>query len=123
MENAILAVKDLDIICVIGCGEAERLANQRISIDIELEYDISEAAGSDDISKAVNYVDISKRLTEVCQERKFRLVERLGSECCQMIFQEWPKVNKIKLEVRKIRIVPMAATVGLIIEKSREQLG
>jgi dihydroneopterin aldolase len=119
METATLKVKDLDIICVIGCGEAERTANQKITLDLDLEYDISEAALSDDINKAVNYVDIVRRLSEVCQEKKFRLVERLGSECCQMIFEEWPRVQKVKLEVRKTRIVPMAGSVGLVIEKVR----
>ena len=119
METATLKVKDLDVICVIGCGEAERSSTQKIALDLELEYDISEAALSDDINKAVNYVDIVRRLSEVCQERKFRLVERLGCECCQVIFDEWPKVQKIKLEVRKHRVVPMAASVGLVIEKVR----
>ena len=123
MNKDTLIIKDLDVICVIGCGEAERTATQKINLDLDLLYDISEAALSDDIGKAVNYVDIARRLAEVCQERKFRLVERLGYECCEMIFEEWPKVEKIRLEVRKIRIVPAAASVGLIIEQSRSQRG
>lgn len=119
MEIATVKVNDLDIICVIGCGEEERSLPQKISLDLELEYDISAPALSDDIKQAVNYAEIAKRLSEVCQERKFRLVERLGSECCQLILDEWPQVQKIRLEVRKIRIIPMAATVGLVIEKVR----
>ena len=122
MNRATIIIRQLEIICVIGCGEAERSAPQRIELDVDLEYDIKKAASTDDINAAVNYFFVTKRLTELCQERKFFLVEALAAECCEMIFLEWPQVSRIKIQVRKIRIIPEAAFVGIILEKSRQEL-
>jgi dihydroneopterin aldolase len=119
MEKATLLVKDLEVICIIGCVESERSTPQKIALDVELDYDIGDAAQTDNIKLAVDYRDIAQSLSELCQTQKFKLIERLAHECCELVLKQWPQVERVKLNVRKFRVVASTQSTGLTLEKFR----
>ncbi len=119
MEKGTLQVRDLEVLCILGCEEWERKLPQRIALDIEVDYDISQAAVTDNIATAVDYRDIAQSVAERIQERKYLLIERLVHECCELILNKWSQVDRVKLAVRKFRVIPSAGSTGLVIERRR----
>lgn len=61
-----------------GVFAAERELGQRYEVDLELWMDLREIGRSDDLSIAVNYVDVFALVKEVVEEREFNLVEALA---------------------------------------------
>ena len=57
-------IEDLRIQTVIGVFDWEREITQTISIDLQMAFDIQNAAKSDDIADTLDYKAVSKRLIQ-----------------------------------------------------------
>ena len=58
----IVFIEDLRIDTVIGIYDWERRVRQTLSFDIDMAFDNTVPAASDDIVDTLNYKDVSKRL-------------------------------------------------------------
>jgi dihydroneopterin aldolase len=112
-------IEALEIECVIGIYDWERKIKQSIVLDIEMTFDNSKPAASDDIADTLDYKSISKRLIRFVSESSFGLVEALAEHCCRIIIDEFA-VAQVKLKLSKIGAVRGAKAVGVILERSRE---
>ncbi len=112
----IVFIRDLRIDTVIGIYDWERKIRQTVVLDLEMATDVSKAAASDHIDDAVNYKDVSKRLTQFVGESGFQLVETLAERCAQIVLAEFA-VPWVRLSVNKIGAVSGARDVGVIIER------
>ena len=68
----IVFIRELVIETVIGIYDWEREIKQKVSLDLEMSWDIAAAAASDHIDDTLNYKAVSKRLihfveTSECQ--------------------------------------------------------
>lgn len=96
-----LRIKDLVVHANHGVFAAEKELGQRFILDVELGYDMSRAAQTGDLTASVHYGELAEKLTAWCQERSEDLIETLAEKLIERIFEEYPLVQSISLEVKK----------------------
>ena len=109
-------IEDLRIETVIGIFDWEREIRQVISLDIEMVFDIRNAAQSDAIEDTLDYKSVAKRLIRFVESSEFQLVEKLADRCAAIILDEFP-VNSLKLKLSKPGAVRGSSAVGVIIKR------
>ena len=112
----IVFIEDLRIDTVIGIYDWERRVRQTLSFDIEMAFDNTRPAASDDIADTLNYKDVSKRLIAYVGESSFGLVETLAERCAAIIREEFG-VAWVRLKLSKPGAVRGAKAVGVRIER------
>jgi len=116
---ATTGLRGLRVSCIVGVYPAERESPQPIVIDVELDYDASRAAVSDEIGDAVDYDRVAHGLTELIERRGFRLLETMAHETADMLLTEHPLVQTLRLEIRKPNAVADADCSFVRLERSR----
>lgn len=114
----IVFIEDLRIDAVIGIYDWERRVRQTLSFDIEMAFDNTIPAASDDIALTLNYKDVSKRLIDYVGASSFGLVETLAEHCAAIIREEFG-VCWVRLKLSKPGAVRGAKAVGVRIERGR----
>jgi 7,8-dihydroneopterin aldolase/epimerase/oxygenase len=114
----IVFIEDLRIDAVIGIYDWERRVRQTLSLDIEMAFDNTVPAASDDIEDTLNYKDVSKRLIVFVGESSFGLVETLAERCATIIREEFG-VAWVRLKLSKPGAVRGAKAVGVCIERGK----
>ncbi|HEY2623922.1 MAG TPA: dihydroneopterin aldolase [Dyella sp.] len=112
----IVFIEDLRIDAVIGIYDWERRVRQTLSFDIEMAFDNTVPASSDDIALTLNYKDVSKRLIDYVGASSFGLVETLAERCVAIIREEFG-VSWVRLKLSKPGAVRGAKAVGVRIER------
>ena len=112
----IVFIKDLRIDAVIGIYDWERRVRQTLAFDIEMAFDNTVPAASDDIALTLNYKDVSKRLIDYVGGSNFGLVETLAERCAAIIREEFG-VSWVRLKLSKPGAVRGAKAVGVRIER------
>ena len=112
-------LKDLQVTCIVGVFEQERVQPQPVLIDIELDYDLAAAASSDAIGDAINYDHVATAVTGLVQQREFTLIETMAEETAAMLLEQISRVRAIRLEVRKPHAVAAAACAFVRVERTR----
>ena len=109
----------LEVDTIIGIYEWERKQRQIIILDIEMAFDISKAAETDDIQYALDYKTVSDRIISFVKESRFLLVERLISEIANIILTEY-KVPWVKITLNKKGAIGQGVDVGITIERGKK---
>lgn len=112
-------IENLTIETVIGIFDWEREIRQTVSLDLEMNFDISRAAATDSIEDTLDYKAVAKRLIRFVEKSEFKLVESLAEHCAQIVLNEFP-VERLKLKLSKPGAVRGSSAVGVMIERSRE---
>jgi dihydroneopterin aldolase len=110
---------DLRIDTVIGIFDWERHITQVVSLDLEMATDVKRAAAEDDISSALNYKDVAKRIIDFVQGSRFQLVESLAEGVARIVVAEFA-VPWVKVSVAKPGAIEGSKAVGIIIERRSE---
>ena len=118
MTKDLVFIEDLRIQTVIGVFDWEREITQTISLDLQMAYDISRAAKSDDIVDTLDYKAVSKRLIQFVESSEFQLVEALAEHCASIVLEEFP-VTWLRLKLSKPGAVRGSSAVGVIIERGK----
>ena len=113
-------IENLTIETVIGIFDWERDIKQAVSIDLEMDYDIRQAAGTDSIEDTLDYKAVAKRLIRFVEQSEFQLVETLAERCAEIVLSEFP-VERLKLKLSKPGAVRGSSAVGVIIERERSE--
>jgi dihydroneopterin aldolase len=112
----IIFLGGLEIQTIIGIYDWERETKQTVVLDIEMAFDISKAAETDDIQYTLDYKTVSKRIIAFVEQSNFFLVEKLISEIANIILNEF-QVSWIKITLNKKGAIRGASDVGIIIER------
>jgi dihydroneopterin aldolase len=116
----IIYLHGLKVDCVIGVWEWERRITQSITIDLDMGFDISAAAVSDNLDDTLSYKDVAKRVESFVSGSRFQLVEKLVEEIARILLDEFA-IKWCRIKVNKFGAVRGARDVGIIIERgSRE---
>ncbi len=110
-------INDLQVETVIGIFDWEREIKQTISINLEMEFDISKAAKSDDINDSLDYKKVSKRIISLCEKADSYLVENLIEKIAQVVLKEFP-VSKVTVSLEKPGALRGSKSVGITITRS-----
>jgi len=111
-------IERLELDCVIGINPWERLTKQRITIDIEINADLSAAGASDAIEDTINYRTISKAVTSAVEESSYGLVEALAARVAEICLED-ERAQSVEITVRKPGAVRKADAVGVIVRRSK----
>ncbi len=98
--SAKIGVEGLRVPCVIGCQTWERDTVQEVTIDLQVEADVSRCVVSDSLEDTIDYRSLIETAIQVCQEGKYKMIEALAwnvllrvAEQCQVTWG-WIRVHK-----------------------------
>ena len=111
-------VQGLEVECVIGVWEWERQIKQRLIIDLEMAWDISRAAASDQLEDTLSYKDVAKQVSAYVIETRANLGERLAEGIATLLIDEF-QVVWCKVRINKRGAVTGARDVGVQIERGK----
>ncbi|WP_250461471.1 dihydroneopterin aldolase [Microbulbifer litoralis] len=112
----IVYIRDLKVDTIIGIYDWEREVRQTVSLDLEMAFDISEAARTDDIAHTLNYKAVAKRLIAFIEGSEFLLVETMAEQAAAIVRDEF-NVGWLRLRLSKPGAVRGSRDVGVIIER------
>lgn len=105
-------VKGLKVKAVIGVFDWEREVEQPLLIDVSMATDISKAGKSDDIKDAINYKEVCDDITELCQQTKAMLIERLAELIAEHILTKY-NTTQVEVSVAKPTAIKEADAVAV----------
>ncbi len=100
----------------IGVYEWEKNVKQPISLDIEVNTNVSTPAQSDELEDALDYQVITDRITDFIGSKHFHLVETVAELVAQLLHKEFG-VSWAKVKVSKLSAIKTVDSVGVIIER------
>ena len=115
-----IEIRDLEVTCIVGILPDERVNEQTIYLDVDIDYDFVSAAADDDIGQTVDYAEVSKLLADWIREKQTLLIERIAIECGDLILERWPKVPRVLITVKKPDAVAETRYVAVTAERIRE---
>ena len=113
-------IERLELDCIIGINPWERLTKQQITVDIELDTDLTAAGKSDSIEDTINYRTIAKTVTTEVEKSDYGLVESIGAKIADICLED-DRVFSVRVTVRKPGAVRKASAVGIIIRRNRTE--
>jgi FolB domain-containing protein len=116
-----IIVRDLLMRGIIGINPDERVNKQDILVNLVMYADTRRAGETDDIEDAVNYRTITKRLIQHVEDSADLLVEKLANDIARIILTEFA-VERVMVRVEKPGALRFATSVGVEIERSREDV-
>ncbi|MFS1525895.1 dihydroneopterin aldolase [Microbulbifer sp. 2304DJ12-6] len=117
----IVFIRDLKVDTIIGIYDWEREVRQTVSVDLEMAFDISEAARTDNIEYTLNYKAVAKRLIAFIESSEFLLVETMAEQAAAIVQKEF-SVIWLRLRLSKPGAVRGSQDVGVIIERGERPI-
>ncbi len=115
-----IIIKDLLARGVIGVNDWERKIRQDILINIEVFTDTHRAAETDSIEDCVSYSDLAKKVLAHAESAARFTVEALANDLASLCLAE-KGVKRVMVRVEKPGAVRFAKSVGVEIERGREE--
>ena len=115
-------LRELAVECIIGFLDWERLVKQTVYLDIEAPIDCRHAALTDDVTQTLDYKRLSKAVIAFVGASQFKLVETLADQAAKFILTEFD-LPWVKLTINKRGAIRASRDVGVIIERTRADLG
>lgn len=112
----IVYIHGLAIDAVIGVFEWEKKLQQPLIFDLDLAWDIRQAAATDDLQYALNYQAVTEFIEQFVTSRQFELLESLLEALAAALQHEFA-IPWLSIRVQKPAVVPQARAVGLKIER------
>jgi 7,8-dihydroneopterin aldolase/epimerase/oxygenase len=95
-----IELRGLRVFARHGVLDSERQSGQEFVIDAVLWLDTRPAAGSDDLSKTVDYGALASRLVRLAEEPPVRLIETLAERLAADCLSE-PLVAEVEITIHK----------------------
>lgn len=117
----IVYIRDLRIDAVIGIYEWEKRIKQQININLEMGWDNSVPAATDDIKDTLNYKACANLVKELVNRSEYELVETLAEKIAELLLKEM-EIPWIKVGVGKPMAVTDSREVGVVIERGQRAI-
>ncbi|HTP00422.1 MAG TPA: dihydroneopterin aldolase [Anaerolineales bacterium] len=112
-------IRDLLTRGIIGINDWEREQPQDILINIVILTDTRKVAQTDDIADCVDYRALAKLVRQHAETAKRLTVEALANDLSEICLKQ-PGVQSATVRVEKPGAVRFAASVGVEVERSRD---
>ena len=113
-------IKDLLARGIIGVHDWERNRPQNIMINITMFTDTRRAAQTDSLDDCINYSTMSKKVLAHAESVNRLTVEALANDLAKICLEE-QGVQKVIVRVEKPGAVRFSESVGVEIERSRDE--
>jgi FolB domain-containing protein len=114
-------ITDLTARGIIGINDWEREKPQEILINIILFTDLYKAGKSDSITDSANYRSVAKKVLAHAETAQRLTVEALAADLARLCLEE-PNVERVRIKVEKPGAVRFSRSVGVEIERGKEDL-
>ena len=112
----LVQIKDLRFQTIVGCWDWERQLPQQVCIDLDMGWDFSKAAETEQLEHALNYKAVAQRVESFVCEAKFELVETAAVKVADMIMSEF-SVPWVRVSFHKPFAVKRSKSVGVVVER------
>lgn len=107
-----IRIKNLRLRTVVGIYAWERKEAQDVIINIDLEFDGSRAAETDNIKDTVDYKSLKKHIIKEVEASRFQLLEKLAGHILDIVMSD-QKVYRAHVEVDKPNALRFADSVSV----------
>ncbi|MGY5393020.1 dihydroneopterin aldolase [Acinetobacter tandoii] len=114
-----IVIEGLKVNTVVGCFNWERQIIQPLMLDLTIRTSLEAAASSDELEDTLNYAEICSISAEVIQKAQPKLIEHAAKLVLNALFTTYPAIESIKIIIRKPAIIAEANSVGIRIERHR----
>ncbi|HBC40808.1 MAG TPA: ribonuclease HI [Pseudanabaena sp.] len=105
----------------IGYLPEENVLGQWFEVDASLSVDFAKASYSDDIEDTVNYISCIRKIENLIQTQKFKLIERLAGAIADSLLED-SKISQVEIKIIKHPPIPdFLGSVAVEITRSRDQ--
>jgi len=111
-------VRDLRVQSLIGINPEERKRRQDVVLNLTLFVDVRKAGESDSIFDAVDYSEVTRRVSEFVEKSRYGLLEALATHVARLILEEFP-VERVRVRVDKPGALESARSAGVEVERER----
>ena len=98
-----ISIIDLEVFYRVGVPDEERAKLQRLLLTVEMDFDFSAAARSDDLRDTIDYFAVSQRLLKFGEGKSWKLIEKLAADIAGMVLADF-KPQSVTVEVKKFPI-------------------
>lgn len=113
-------IRDLELLASIGVHDHEKLAPQRLRVNLDLQVRESRRPVADDIANVLSYEGLVAGIKKIAADGHLNLVETFAERVSGFCLED-PRVSKVAVRVEKLDIEPDAAGVGVEIERRRKE--
>lgn len=96
-----IIVKNLKIYAYHGVNLEEKEDGQNFIFDVIASLDLDTPCNSDDVNDTVSYAKIIKSVTRIATSEKNDLLERVAERVASGLFEDFPKIQKLKITLKK----------------------
>jgi dihydroneopterin aldolase len=113
----VVRIKKASFYAYHGALLEEQSIGGNFEADVDMYFNFSEAAETDDLSKTINYEEIYKQINKVIYQKKYYLIETIATIIANNLLETYPILEKIDVKVRKNNV-----PVGGIIDHVEAQV-
>ena len=114
-----IIIEGLKVETVVGCFNWERQIIQPLMLDMIIQTDLEQASNSDDLDDTLNYAEICEIAAKVIQDAKPELIEHAAKLVINALFSTFHAIESINITIRKPAIIAQANSVGIRLERHR----
>ncbi len=96
-----IAIRGLEVACIIGVHEHERHQEQPLRIDVALTLSLREAGRSGRIQHTCDYARVAAELSALLRFRRYQLLEAAAEESAAMLLGLHPVVDEVSITLDK----------------------
>ena len=117
-----IIIEGLKVETVVGCFNWERQIVQPLMLDLIIHSSLEQASNSDELEHTLNYAEICEISAKVIQAAQPKLIENAAKLVLNALFTTFPAVESIMITVRKPAIIAQANSVGIRLERHRNDI-
>ena len=117
-KNRRVFVKDLVLDCLIGVHRHERDGSQRVRINLNLTVSEASIPINDQLSNVLCYERLVVKVRQLATSEHVNLVETLAERLADLCLDQ-PNVQSVKVQVEKLDVFYDASSVGVEIDRSK----
>ena len=114
-----ISIVDLEITCIIGILPNERVKEQTLLLNINLDVDIGDSTFADDINETIDYTIIAEMATQLAITKKYNLIESFCKDLNNLFLDTFQAIQQTRITVKKPNALPKAKYAAYSMNKSR----
>ncbi|MCL5033757.1 MAG: dihydroneopterin aldolase [Bacteroidetes bacterium] len=101
MKDQCIRLNNATFYAYHGVLTNEQVSGGKFEVDVEMFGDFTQAALSDRLKETVDYQKVYKSIKELVIEKRFYLIESLGTQIADSILNNFSLLNRVVVKVRK----------------------
>jgi dihydroneopterin aldolase len=111
-------IRQLRLPAWIGLYRHEKVAQQTIEIDLEIELSDNRVFNTGKVADTIDYGVVIAHIRALLEKERFGLVENLAERIAGLIIKDFNSPH-VKVSIAKLGVLKDAKLVGVSIERSR----